>query len=240
MEEENEKSQTQRKTLFEHFALRRPDNNSKNYVEIFFIPSVAIIAAAIICIALLMNVLNFGGVTRSTKMREKLTNSSANIEIIDSGENLKSTQYLKEALNEFYNVTGVAPCVYVLAKDEIASAEEMYYQHCANENCFFVVFNTKTDSVNSVVGSAAVQVIDDEAYKIFTDYVEYYVNIVESDEELLEYAFIATANRIMTKTNLFNGVAVQYHFGIIITLVIIAFFGLKVTKNIKNKLKEGQ
>lgn len=235
MEKENERSQN--RSLFDRLTLRRNSDGTKNYVEIFLIPSVTVILSAVIMLSLLLHVLNFGGITKSTQKREKLADSIANIQIIDNAKSFKSTEYLKMAMDEFFSSTGVSPCIYVLSDGENKSVQDAYYENCASENCFFVMFDVKNNTVSAVSGTSAVSVMDSQAYEIFSDYVSYYVDIVESDEELLEYSLRATATRIMTKTNLLNCVPAPYYYGIIVAALIIVFFVIRMIKDIKLKNK---
>ena len=237
MEKENERSQN--RSLFDRLTLRRNSDGTKNYVEIFLIPSVVIILSAVIMLSLLLHVLNFGGITKSTQSREKLADSIAKIQIIDNTRSFKSTENLKIAMDEFFNATGVSPCVYVLSEGENKSCSDAYYENCASENCFFVMFDPKNNTVSAVSGSGAVSVMDSQAYEIFSDYVSYYIDIVESDEELLEYSFRSTATRIMTKTNLFNCVPAAYYYGIIVAVLIIVFFVTRMLKDLKLKKDKG-
>ena len=168
----------------------------------------------------------------------RLTASIQKIQIIDNAKAFKTTENLKISMIEFYNATGVSPCVYTLSEGEGTTASEAYYQNCASENCFFVMLDPKTNQVSAVSGNGAVSVMDSQAYEIFSDYVSYYVDIVESDEELLEYSLRATATRIMTKTNLLNCVPAPYYYGIIVAALIIIFFVIRMIKDIKIKNKD--
>lgn len=233
-----EKEEIQSRSLLGRFSLRKDGKGEKSYVEIFLIPSVAILLSAIIMVSLLLHVMDFGGVALSTKAREKLTASIQKIQIIDNAKAFKTTENLKISMTEFYNATGVSPCVYTLSEGEGTTASEAYYQNCASENCFFVMLDPKTNQVSAVSGNGAASVMDAEAYEIFSDYVLHYENIAESDEELLEYSLNATATRIMRKTNLFNCVPAPYYYGIIIAVLIILFFSTKVKNDLKIKNKD--
>ncbi len=228
-------SDKQRYSLWDALSMRRRPNESKTYMELLLVPVVAVVVAGIILAALMMHILDYGGVTRSTVARNKIENTSgAECKVIDSDGLFEEQKYLLAALEEFAAVSGVYPCVYVTQNDN-DTAQALYGESCGSENCFFVVYNVETDDFSAVAGQQASNVIDNEAYKIFCEYTEYYKDIADTDCEMLEYAFRATAKRIMKKTNLFNCVHSAYYVGVAVCLAIIVFFIVKAVNDIKYK-----
>lgn len=222
--------------LFDAISLRRKGNERKSYMEIFFIPICAAVLLTVILVSLSVHVINYGGITKSTKTRQKIQGDVSECKIICADEYSFDISKLEDAMKYFASKTGIMPNIYICSEYN-GDAESLFLQYKTDENCFFTVYGVSYGSVNAIAGEQARQVLDDEAYDIFCEYVDYYKSIIEDSCEILEYAYKSTADRIMVKTNIFNCVSEKYHIGIILTIIFDCFFVLKMINEVKENNK---
>lgn len=227
-----------RTSLLDLLSLRRKNKESKTYIEILLVPILACIILTVILSALIVHTVTYGGITKSTVKREKLEGAVSEPTFTDDEEMVSDRDFLQRKLNEFMQKTGVTPYAYIYANNTRETAEDLYSKYCTAEDCFFVTFNANTGSINAFISGKADCVIDGEAYTIFGDYFRYYKSIVDEPEKLLGYAYKATADRIMTKTNIFNCVSVEYYIGIVVIAIMELFFIYKTVKSISDKLNK--
>lgn len=221
-----------RTSLSASFSLRRKSNGHKSYTEILLIPMCVFVLSAVILISLSAHVLNYGGIAKSTEIRQKAQGNSTECGVIYTGDDSFDVQTLESAMNCFASKTGISAIVYICSEYN-EDIESLYVRHGISENCFFTVYETTTGSVSGVISDGAVSVIDGEAYGIFCDYIDYYKSITDDTCTILEHTYESTADRIMVKTNLFNCVSVKYYIGIIFMAVIECFLVLKMINEIK-------
>ena len=184
-----------------------------------------VIVVIILLIVILSNANMFGGgtggggqITPSTVRREALPSGSA----IDSGPLftdhlgwIGNQTQLNVGLQNFFNVTGVRPHVYIVGEIDGSSAVptiaqlnafagRRYSELFNDEAHLLLVFfeNANHEYAMYVMpGNMARSVMDDEARDILMDYIQrYYYNTNISEEVLFSRAFNNTGVRIMTIT----------------------------------------
>ncbi len=151
--------------------------------------------------------------TSNTTTREKVVSDIAFNEdcIIDELDWLADTDALIDALEYFYDATGIQPYIYLRAYDSSLStnnqkenfAIDWYESNIDNEITFlFVYFSEKNSSSTNgymvyVNGYDIEDVMDNEAIDIFWDYVDsYFYSSLSADEKLIQI-FESTADAIM-------------------------------------------
>lgn len=153
-------------------------------------------------------------VSKSTIEREPLsasaTTETAYYTDADGGW-IHNASQLESGMRHFYEETGVQPYLYILpngssrSSSELTSYAKSLYQELFDDaGHFILVF---CDDGNGRVtygyymGTQARSVLDDEAIKILTEYLEInYYDTSLSEEELFSDAFADTADRIMKVT----------------------------------------
>lgn len=153
-------------------------------------------------------------VAASTVEREALNAGAAQVDgyYTDAdGGWVSSPSQLERGLKTFYEVTGVAPYVYILPNGRVTDVSELssmadglYGELFNDEAHFLLVFcDDGQGSFNCgyTVGAQAKTVMDDEAIGILSDYLDrYYQDTGVSEEEIFSRAFADTADRIMHVT----------------------------------------
>lgn len=223
-----------RTSLFDTLSLKRKSNENKSYIERLIIPMCVFVLLAVILISLSLHVLNYGGITKSTKIRQKGQGNITECKITYTEDDEFDTQVLKTAMDYFASKTGVMPNIYICSEYG-GDAESLFLRYGSAENCFFIVYEIADGSVNAVISDDAISVIDSEAYDIFCDYIDYYKSITEDTCKILEYTYKSTADRIMVKTDIFNCVSVRYYIGIILMIISEFFLALKMLNEIKKR-----
>jgi uncharacterized membrane protein len=152
---------------------------------------------------------------------------------------------LIEGLKYFYKETGVQPYLYLTdtikgsnfptESDLESYANELYDDLFRDEAHLLLLFFEYDGDYRGwyIVGTQAKSVIDDEAGRILTDYIDrYYYDTNLTNEEFFSKAFKDGADRIMTVTRS-PWITVFKVFGVII-LVIVLFVWWKKHKEQKN------
>lgn len=154
------------------------------------------------------------GIAASTVEREALP-ASASVETgyyTDAdGDWIHDPASLEQGLEEFYDLTGVRPYVYILPNghtvsvDELTTmAEERYDELFQDEGHFLLMFcddGYGGYNCGYCMGSQVKTVMDDEAIGILADYLDRYYNDASvSESQIFGKAFAETAKRIMTVT----------------------------------------
>ena len=152
---------------------------------------------------------------------------------------------LIEGLKYFYKETGVQPYLYLTdtikgsnfptESDLESYANELYDDLFRDEAHLLLLFFEYDGDYRGwyIVGTQAKSVIDDEAGRILTDYIDrYYYDTNLTNEEFISKAFKDGADRIMTVTRS-PWITVFKVFGVII-LVIVLFVWWKKHKEQKN------
>ncbi len=170
------------------------------------------------------------GITKSTIQRAKIESSFdyANDNCFtDMGTTVEDESPLRNSFKTFHNKTGVVPYIYILpaggaAQDMEALADEKYAELISGDNHFFVLLQPKGGyecSFTYRLGENAKKVMDDEALKIFSDYLNKFYSARQTDNQTyLVSTYGYTADRIMSTSNVDVKSLV---FGIIVIVVLV-------------------
>lgn len=153
-------------------------------------------------------------ITASTHEREALPADAAEKTALyddADGDWIHSPAVVEQGLEEFYDLTGVRPFLYILPNGTSTSATELgqvalqlYDELFDDEAHFVLVFcddGQGSFTCGYAAGSQAKSVMDDEAIGILSDYLDrYYQDLSIDQEEIFSRAFADTAKRIMTVT----------------------------------------
>ncbi len=174
-----------------------------------------------------------GGITSSTVVRTKLTDSHAyrTGNVTDDLGWLSSKTKTEKGLKSFYEETGVQPYVYFKAYDSTlttdsekeAWAKTYFDTELDDSDGFLFVYFAEADTDNDVgymsyvAGSRAQSVLDSEAIEIFWGYIDRYWTTNMSTDDVIIQSFDKTANAIMHVSTTGKDIA-KYA---IITVIII-------------------
>lgn len=222
-----------RKTHLDISFIRNNRPKEQSYILGTLLAVCVFVALLVIFIALATHVLDYGGIAKSTHERQKLVENIETAVIIDKEDILSNADELFDAMNIFAQKTGVTPYIYIYSEKE-TDPESLFTDLCKADNCFLVTYGT-FGKVNALVSDGAEMVIDNEAYTIFCDYINYYKNISDDYSEVLKFAYRKTAHRIMAKTNIFNCVSAEYYIALVLIAITECFFAYKIINKIKEK-----
>jgi uncharacterized membrane protein len=159
---------------------------------------------------------------------------------------------LLDGLKYFYKKTGVQPYLYLTDTvkgshypkegDLESYANELYEALFTDEAHLLMLFFEYEGDYSGwyIVGTQAKSVIDDEAGRILTDYIDrYYYDSSLSNEEFFSKAFKDGADRIMTVTRS-PWIRVFMVFGVVILILILYLWWKKhkEQKNLEAKRRE--
>lgn len=126
----------------------------------------------------------------------------------EDGDWIDNPAQLEEGLEEFYQLTGIQPYVYILPNGSTTSttelanmAEELYGQLFSDQAHFLLVFcddNNGGYNCGYWSGSQTAAILDDEAINTLARSLEEaYADLSLTEEEIFSEAFANTAKRIM-------------------------------------------
>lgn len=205
----------------------------QSYIVALLVPVCVFVALSVIFIALAIHVIDYGGIAKSTHKRQTLVEAVENAIIIDNEELLSDHDELSDAMNMFAQKTGITPYIYIYSENE-TDFELLFTDLCKADNCFLVTYGT-SGKVNALISEGAKLVMDNEAYTIFCDYIDYYTNITDDYSKILEFTYRKTADRIMTKTNIFNCVSAEYYIALVLIAIMECFFAYKIINKIRKQ-----
>ncbi|MBG9982940.1 hypothetical protein HZY86_07570 [Aerococcaceae bacterium DSM 111020] len=156
-------------------------------------------------------------ITASTVEREPLPAGSVNETdyYTDHANWIDNPGVIEEGLKYFYQKTGVQPHVYITdningdthasSEDVGAFAQEQYDELFTDEGHFLLMFYEPPSGTEYfsyyVTGTAAEQVVDQEAANIILDYVDrYYYDTELNEDQFFAKAFRDAADRMMEVT----------------------------------------
>lgn len=188
---------------------------------------------------------NSGSITASTYAREPLEAGIVNETDYydDQAGWFGRSSVLEDGMKYFYQETGVQP--YLILMDEYMSVSEcdeytqsLYDTLFTDEAHLLYVFNDNGGNyiMSTAVGSAARQVMDDEAINILYDYTEQYYYGSLAEDDMFNEVFRNTADRIMSKTTS----PIFYIVIGICVIVVVAIIGFTIRKATLNKAREAE
>ncbi len=229
-----------RSSLFGALSFRNGPTGEAQYILKMIIRACAFAALAIVFIALMMHVLDYGGITMSTHSRQMAEGAiQGGVMLIDDGECLSEKDELMLALEHFEQKTGVTPYLYIYeSENDDADVYSLFNDICIAKNSLLVAYNVQSKNITIKSSDGAKTVLDNEAYDIFCDYIAYYKQITVEHARILEHAYRSTAKRIMSKTNIFNCVSSAFYIGILFILIAECIIIFKIITDIKKKMTE--
>ena len=228
------------------FSFGTSDNSAARFAKLF-IPITASAFLILFIVSSLFYMFSGRGITKSTVERTPIhTEHGEETDFYtDSTGSVESVEVLDYGMKDFFAKTGVKPYLYVVDSiDELESIvgisydDESFmgalYGSLFNDNGhFLVLYNIKNAQWNYYSGTDAALIMDDEAVKIFGDYITKQKDTTDIFSEYLSDVFMNTSKRIMKKTTLSDDIDSGLLIGVIVAVLLTAIFAISIIQSLK-------
>ena len=228
------------------FSFGTSDSSAARFAKLF-IPITASALLILFIVSTLFYMFSGRGITKSTVERTPIHTEHYEETgfYTDMAGAVESAEALERGMTEFFDETGVKPYLYVAdgtsALEDIVGTEyddesfmEALYEHLFDDGGhFLVLYNIKSEQWNYYSGSDAALIMDDEAVKIFGDYIAKQKDTTDDFSEFVSDVFINTSKRIMTKTTLSDDIDSGLLIGVIVAALLAAIFAVSIIQSLK-------